>query len=72
MESKITEFGIILLYKYKVEQTELVFLDYYSLFYSQITRMFGQIEHLHYHNTLSYFFHSYDITSLGNIYPIIF
>ena len=34
--------------------------------------MFGQIEHLHFANTFSYFFHSYDITTLRNIHPITF
>ena len=71
MECKIIEFGKIILYKYKVEETELIF-RLLSTFYSQITRMFGQIEHLHYPNTFSYFFHSYNITSLGNIHPITF
>ena len=48
MESKIIEYGIILLHKYKIEQTEVISrLLQYSLFYSQITRTFGQIEHLH-------------------------
>ena len=71
MENKVIKHGIILLHKYKVEQTE-VSLDYYPLFYSQITRAFGQIEHLHFPNTFSYLFHSYDITNLGNIHPITF
>ena len=69
MESKIIEYGIVLLYKYNVEQTE--FLDRYSLFSSQIRRTFDQIEHLHFPNTFSYFFHAHGITSLGNIHAII-
>ena len=71
MKSKVTEYGIILLHKPKVEQTE-VSLDYYSLFYSQITRTFGEIEDLHFPNAFSYFFYSYDITSLGNIHSVTF
>ena len=51
MESKIIENGIILLHKYNVEQTVVI--------YSQITRTFGRIEHLHFPNIFSYFFHSY-------------
>ena len=70
-ESKKIEYEIILVHKYKVQQTEVI-SNLYSLFYSQITRTFGQIEHLHFPNTFSYFLHSYDITSLGNIYPITF
>ena len=27
-------------------------IDYYSLFYLQVTRIFGQIEHLHYPNII--------------------
>ena len=72
MESKIIEYRLILLHKYKVEQTEVVSIDYYSLFCSQITSTFCQIEHSYFPNTFSYFFHSYDITSLGNIHPITF
>ena len=72
MGSKIIEYGIILLHKYRVEQTEVISRLYYSLFCLQITRTFGQIEHLHFPNTFSYFFHSHDITSLGNIHPITF
>ena len=62
MESKIIEYRTTLLHKYY----------YHSLFYSQITRAFGQTEHLHGSNIFSYFFHSYDITTLGNIHPITF
>ena len=51
MESKIIENGIILLHKYNVEQTVVI--------YSQITRTFGRIEHLHFPNIFSYFFRSY-------------
>ena len=51
MESKIIENEIILLHKYNVEQTVVI--------YSQITRTFGRIEHLHFPNIFSYFFHSY-------------
>ena len=47
-------------------------LDYYSLFYSQIIGTFGQIEHLHFPHTFSYFFNGYSITSLGNIHAITF
>ena len=63
MESKITEYGIILLHKYKIEQTE-VNSRYYSLFYSQITRTFSQIEHSRFPNRFSCFFDSYDVKSL--------
>ena len=71
MESKIIEYGIFLLHKYKVEQTEVI-SRYHSPFSSQIIRTFGQIEHLHFPNTFLYFFHGYDVTSLGNIHPITF
>ena len=47
-------------------------LDKALLFYSQITRAIGQVEHLHFANIFSWSFHSYDITSLGNIHPITF
>ena len=72
MESKIIEYGIILLHKYKVEQAEVISrLLQYSLFYSQITRAFGQTEHLHFPNIsmLTHFHTSF--TSLGNIHPSI-
>ena len=51
------------------EQTEVISRLFFT-FYSQITGTFSQIEHLHFPNTFSCFFHSYDITSLGNIHPI--
>ena len=61
MESKIIEFSIILLNK--CSRADKGNLQIIIHFYSQ---------HLHYPNTLSYFFISYDITSLGNIHPITF
>ena len=71
MESKIIEYGIILLLKYKVEQTEGS-EDYYSLFTHKLQ------EHLvrwnksfTFPNTFSCFLHSY-IRSIGNIHPIMF
>ena len=69
MENKIFEYGIILLHKYKVEQTKVISR---LLFTFLLTRTFDQIEHLHFPNTFSYFLHSYDITSLRNIHPITF
>ena len=61
MESKIIEYSIILLNK--CSTADKGNLQIIIHFYSQ---------HLHYPNTLSYFFISYDITSLGNIHPITF
>ena len=58
MENKIIENGIILLHKYNVEQTVEISRLIFP-FYSQITRTFGRIEHLHFPNIFSYFFHSY-------------
>ena len=73
MESKIIEYGIILLHKYKVEQTEVISRFFFTtrtlINYKNI---FGQIVNLQFPNTFSYFFDSYDITSLGNIHPITF
>ena len=40
IQSKIIEYGIILLRKYKVKHRRN---RYYSLFYSQIKRIFGQM-----------------------------
>ena len=68
MKSKIIECRIILLHKYKLVHTEVISRLLSSLFYHK--RTFGQIEHVHFLNAFSYFFHSYDITSLGNIHPI--
>ena len=67
LESKLIEYGIILLHKYKVEQTQVIFRLLF-IFSSQIIRTFGQIEHLHFPNTFLYFFHN--ITSSGNIHPV--
>ena len=72
MESKIIKFRIILLYKIQGRADRSNLLDYHSLFYLQTTRTFGQVEHLHFPNTFLYFFHSYDVTSLGNINPITY
>ena len=72
MERKLVEYGIILLHKYKVESRQKQFLDGYSLFYSQIAGTFDWIEHLHFHNLFSYFFHSYNVMCLGNICRITF
>ena len=60
MESKIIEFGIILLHKYREQQTEVILtflLTNYKNVWSDRTFTFP--------NTFSYFFQSYDITSLG-------
>ena len=51
------EYGVILSHKCKAEQTEVISRLLF-IFYLQITRTFGQIEHLHFPNTFSYFFHS--------------
>ena len=75
VESKIIEYGIFLLHKYKVEQTEVISEVISRLlftFSSQITRTFGHTEHLHFPNTFSYFSHGYNITCLGSIHPITF
>ena len=72
MERKLVEYGIILLHKYKVESRQKQSLDGYSLFYSQIAGTFDWIEHLHFHNLFSYFFHSYNVMCLGNICRITF
>ena len=58
-----------LLQKYKVEQTEVISRLLSSLFIINYKNV-GQIEHIHFPNTFSYLFHTYDITSLGNIHPI--
>ena len=52
MESKIIGYEIVLLYKYKVEQTEVISRLLF-IFYSQITRTFGQIQQLHFPNRFS-------------------
>ena len=51
MESKIIEYGIILLHKYKIEQTEVISILLFIFFYSQMTGTFVRIEHLHFSNT---------------------
>ena len=71
MESKIIEYGIMLLHKPKVEQTEVISRLIFT-FCSHITITFGKIEYLHSPNTFSFFFNNYDITSLENIHPIAF
>ena len=71
MESRIIEYETILLDKCKVEQTELISRLIFT-FFLQIRRTFHQIEHLHFPGKFSYFFHGYDMMSLGNIYPITF
>ena len=71
MDSKIIEYGIMLLHKSKVEQTEVISRLIFT-FCSHITITFGKIEYLHSPNTFSFFFNNYDITSLENIHPIAF
>ena len=71
MERKIIEYGIIFLHKYKREQSKVISRLLFT-FYLQVSRIFGQIEYLHFPNRFSYFFHSYEIMSLGNIHPIPF
>ena len=71
MERKIIENGIIFFHKYKREQSKVISRLLFT-FYLQISRTFGQIEYLRFPNRFSDFFHSYEITSLGNIHPIPF
>ena len=41
MESKITEYGIILLHKYKVEQTELIFRLLFTFFLTNYKKVWS-------------------------------
>ena len=68
MERKIIEYAIKQLHKYKVEQTDY---DCYSLLLITSYKKIWS-EHLHFPNRFLYFFDSYDITSLENIYSIKF
>ena len=56
------EYGIILLYKYKVKQTEVIS----RLFITFLLTNYKNV--LHFPNTFSYFFHSYDT----QVHPITF
>ena len=68
MESKIIEYGIILLHEYNVKQIEVI----YRLLFTVVTDKFQEHQNIYISNTFPYFFYSYDITSLENIHPIIF
>ena len=49
-ESKITEYGIILLHKHKVEQAEVISRLLFTFLLTNY-RTFGQMENLHFSNT---------------------
>ena len=69
MESKIIEYGITLLHKSKVEQTEVISRLTFTFLLTNYNNLWSD---LHFPNTFSFFFVSYDITSLENIHPIAF
>ena len=74
MERKIIEYGIKQLHKYKVEQTDYDWQTVYDCYSLLLITSYKKIwsEHLHFPNRFLYFFDSYDITSLENIYSIKF
>ena len=69
MESKIIEYGITLLHKSKVEKTEVMSRLTFTFLLTNYNNLWSD---LHFPNTFSFFFVSYDITSLENIHPIAF
>ena len=69
MESKIIEYGIILLRKSKVEQTEVISRLTFTFLLTNYNNLWSD---LHFPNTFPFFLVSYDITSLENIHPIAF
>ena len=60
MESKITEYRMILLHKYKVEQAEVISRLLFTFLHTNY-RTFGQMENLHFSSTN--FHASFTVTS---------
>ena len=66
MKSQRIEYGVNLLHKYKLEQAEVISRLLSSLLYHELQERFVRyIFLIQFHTSFSY-----DITSLGNIYPI--
>ena len=70
MECKIIEYGIILLHKYKIVQTEVISRLLFTFVLVNYENIWSK--HLHFPNAFSYFFDSYDITNLESFHPITF
>ena len=68
MESKIAEYGIILLHKYKIEKTAVISRQQFTSLL-KVTRTFGQIG---IYIFLILLHTSFTVTSLGNIHPSTF